>query len=199
MRFIESILFKDGVYHNLDLHQQRIDRTINKFLPKTINPSLLALLPQIAQEGTHKVRVTYDLALEDVIADIQCQAYYPKKVESLEVTHTKALDYSFKYENRDQLQVLLERSTADDIIIAVNNRITDGSYFNLVFWDGSKWLTPKKPLLHGVRRERLLIDGKIEEAAIFSADLQQFESVSLINAMLDLGELIVDMGSVKQW
>ncbi|MEM0942076.1 MAG: aminotransferase class IV [Bacteroidota bacterium] len=95
---------------------------------------------------------------------------------------------------------MVAKSCADDIIITIiiDEKVTDGSYFNLVFWDGNKWITPDAPLLNGVRRQQLLAANKIKEAPISIADLSAFEKVSLINAMLSIGTIELSMEQVLE-
>ncbi|GAB4239248.1 MAG: hypothetical protein Tsb0034_15260 [Ekhidna sp.] len=197
MRFIESILFRDGEYHNLDLHQQRLDRTFEAFMPHIASHRLERVLPPLKMEGTYKVRLVYDADSEDADFDLEFVEYLPRKLTSLQVVHAKPFDYAFKYEDRRIIDRLTKQGTADDIIIAVDNQITDGSYFNLAFWDGENWVTPKSPLLNGVRRQQLIRDNQLIERPIEVHDLPSFDKVSLINAMLDLEELEVDLANVS--
>ena len=197
MRFIESILFRDGVYHNLELHQERLDRTFDQFMPAIQSHDLAKILPPLNLEGTYKVRVVYDADVEDAEYDLEFSEYVPRKIESLQVVESKVFDYSFKYEDRTTINQLVKQAEADDIIISINEKITDGSYFNLAFWDGNEWLTPDTPLLNGVRRQQLLKEGTIKEAPISVKDLAAFEKVSLINAMLDLEEIELRVSSIK--
>lgn len=189
MRFIESILFKDGVYHNLDLHQERVDRTFAHFMPEIQSHQLSKVLPPLSLDGTYKVLLVYDADLEDADYDLEFSEYYPRKIDSLQIVNSEAFDYSFKFEDRNHIQTLINQSDADDIIISVDGKITDGSYFNLTFWDGNEWLTPDTYLLNGVRRQQLLNEKKIKETPISVNDMGAFQKVSLINAMLDLGDV----------
>lgn len=197
MRFIESILLKDGVYHNLDLHQQRLNQTFDRFKPEIKSHDLRKILPKIDLDGTYKVRVVYDSDSEDADYDLEYAEYIPRVIESLDLVRSEPFDYSFKFEDRQHIHTLVKNSNADDIIIAIDDNVTDSSYANLVFWDGSKWITPDAPLLAGVRRSQLIREDKIEERSIQVSHLNSFEKVSLINAMLDLGELIIYMENVK--
>ncbi|MEQ9468629.1 MAG: aminotransferase class IV [Ekhidna sp.] len=196
MRFIESILLKDGEYKNLSYHQQRMDHVFEKFAPKNDAHNLSRILPHLQMEGVFKVRIVYDMDSEDAEYDIEYSEYQPRKINTLEVVHSPPFDYSMKYENRTPIAKLLRSSQADDIIIAMNGSITDGSYFNLAFWNGNEWLTPDTPLLKGVRRTQLLAEGKIKEAPIRISELGAFEKVSLINAMLDLSEVEVPLSAI---
>ncbi|WP_425390200.1 aminotransferase class IV [Ekhidna sp.] len=196
MRFIESILLRDGNYINLELHQQRMDNTFKTYAAEELSHDLIQILPHIKLEGTYKVRLIYDLDSEDAEYDIEFAAYHPRKIESLQVVSSKPFDYAFKYEDRNHINKLISQSSADDILIAINDRITDGSYFNLALWDGEAWLTPDSFLLNGVRRQQLLNEAKIKESTIQIQDLKNFERISLINAMMDLGELELPISAI---
>ncbi|MEO9483495.1 MAG: aminotransferase class IV [Ekhidna sp.] len=196
MRFIESILFRDGSYHNLSLHQERIDRTFSRYAPHTDVHHLMRILPDLKMSGVYKVRMIYEASAEDAKFDLEFAEYFPRKIKTLEIVKSKPIDYALKYEDRGEINNLLETSRADDIIISVNDGLTDGSYFNLAFWDGSAWFTPKNPLLKGVRRTQLIQEGKLKEREILVSDLRLFEKVSLINAMLDLGELEIPSSAI---
>lgn len=189
MRFIESILLKDGEYHNLNYHQDRVDRVFTKLAPDNTSHDLKLILPKLELPGTYKVRLVYGVEAINAPYDVEYAEYYPRKIESLQVMHSDPFDYSLKYENRDVINTLVSKSSLDDIIIAIDNLVTDGSYFNLAFWDGTHWYTPDSPLLKGVRRTQLIEDRRIKERTIYVSDIASFQKVSLINAMLDLGQL----------
>jgi 4-amino-4-deoxychorismate lyase len=197
MKFIESILFRDGDYVNLPLHQERINNVFHHFGSRDESHNLNRILPDLKMEGTYKVRLVYDMDNEDAEYDIEFSEYQPRKINTLEIVSSKPFDYSMKFEDRSKINKLTKSSTADDIIIAIDNYITDGSYFNLAFWNGVEWLTPDTPLLKGVRRTQLLQDEKIKEAPIRVSDLGIFKKVCLINSMLDLGDLEVPVAKVK--
>ena len=63
-------------------------------------------------------------------------------------------------------EMLDKKGDCDDILIIRNGLITDMSYANVAFFDGTQWLTPRIPLLAGTCRERLLETGPIREADI---------------------------------
>lgn len=196
MRFIESILLKNGEYINLHLHQQRIDHVFQRFASSDKSHDLNRILPNLKLEGTYKARLVYDMDTEEAEYDLEFSEYRARKITSLEVVHSQPFDYSMKYEDRTTINKLVKKSDADDIIIAINGKVTDGSYFNVAFWTGNEWITPDTPLLKGVRRTQLLQEGKIKEAPVHISDLGAFEKMSLINAMLDLGELEVPLSGV---
>lgn len=191
MRFIESICYRDGAYQNLELHQERLNNTCFNFFGEALH-NLSELLPEIEDERRHKIRFTYDNSSHSY----EAIPYAKLPIQSLQVVKTTWFDYSFKYEDRTTLKELLNSSSADEIIICIDGLITDCSYANLAFWNGNEWLTPEQPLLEGVKRSFLLKEGKIKKAAISCDEIAAFEKVSLINAMLDLGELEVSLSQV---
>ena len=85
----------------------------------------------------------------------------------------------------------------DEVIIVKDGYITDTSYTNLCFFDGTTWFTPDTPLLPGTMRQRLLDQGIIKEKSIPLSDLNKYQSISLINAMMDLGELVIPVSKIQ--
>ena len=72
------------------------------------------------------------------------------------------------------------------MIIVKNGSVTDASSANLVFKSREGLFTPKSYLLPGTKRQFLLDRGKIKERDITVNDLQAFDTVYFINAMVDL-------------
>ena len=73
--------------------------------------------------------------------------------------------------------------------------VTDSYYTNLAFWDGTSWVTPKSHLLNGIKRTHLIQQGQLKEQPITASDIFKFEKVSLINAMLNLDEVVLPINS----
>ena len=68
--------------------------------------------------------------------------------------------YSLKLTDRSQINRLLkQKGNYDDILIVKNGFITDTSISNIIFYNGSKWITPAAPLLKGTCRDKLLKEG----------------------------------------
>lgn len=74
----------------------------------------------------------------------------------------------------------------------VKVKVTDSSYTNLALFDGHEWLMPRRPLLQGTKRAFLLDQGLLKEADLTLADLRRAQRVSLFNAMIDMGERVVE-------
>ena len=58
------------------------------------------------------------------------------------------------------------------------------------------WFTPDTPLLKGTQRARLIELGELTPKRIAVEDINSYEKISLINAMIDLGEVEVGVGDV---
>jgi 4-amino-4-deoxychorismate lyase len=96
-------------------------------------------------------------------------------------------DYAFKYADRGALEKLLKlKSSCDEILIVRNGLITDTSFSNVLLQQGDRFFTPATFLLNGTRRQQLLREGIITEKEIPAAELQNYDYILLINAMLDI-------------
>lgn len=191
-QFIESICCIDGEIHNLTLHQKRVNNTFEHFFDQ--RPiSLKEIIKEVPKTGKHKCRIVYD----EANMKVEFIAYQKRHINSLKIIEGNHIKYDFKYENRLELTSLFEqRGNCDDIIIVKNGMLTDSYFANLAFFDGMNWLTPKKPLLNGTKRQLLIQQGKLTEADISLNSLNTFCYVSLINAMLDLEEVVVQMDRI---
>jgi 4-amino-4-deoxychorismate lyase len=186
-QFLESIRFENGNYHLLELHQERVNRTFAQFFPAVKPLQLSEILPEFNQLEKFKFRVVYDHRS----SDLSYAVYEPKLIRSIKLVNVDHLDYSFKYADRSVLNQLVQKAGTDEIIIVKNGLIADSSYANIACFDGHKWWTPEKPLLQGVRRNHLIQTNKLGTKDITAEQLFQFQSVSLINAMMGLSELSI--------
>ena len=125
--------------------------------------------------------------------------YIRKNIETLAIVESNTVDYTWKSTNRDELTLLRAQATsyADEVIIIKNGYVTDTSYTNICFFDGKEWFTPDTPLLRGTMRKFLLDKGVIRETKIQKTDIRHFQKVSLINAMMELGEIIIPTENIK--
>ncbi|WP_169680869.1 aminotransferase class IV [Marinigracilibium pacificum] len=180
----------------LKYHQSRINRTFDFYFPdcKPIDLEKVLSKQELPQKkDKYKIRLVYDQKLRE----ISINKYIPKKISSLRLIETSDLDYSFKFEDRKRLMHLYDqRNEADDIVIIKEGKVTDSSYSNLVFKKGEEYFTPLNPLLKGTRREKLLEDRTISTIDFNVRDLDKFESVTLINAMLELGEIEIPIENI---
>lgn len=179
----ETIRLHDGVLQNLAYHNIRLNYS-RKSLYKTtdeIDLERVIQIPATCSKGVYKCRVTYSKEVKS----IDFELYVPHVVKSLRLIEDNTISYNYKYTNRGSLNKLLtKRERFDEIIIVKKGYITDTSYSNIIFFDGTKWFTPSTPLLQGTMRSFLLENNLISEMAIKVADLKQFQKARLINSMI---------------
>lgn len=189
-QLVESLQLKDGVIQNLENHQNRLNRSMEELYPESPKIDLASVIsiPENCCSGIYKVRVLYGCSIDQ----IEIEPYSFRKIKSLKVVSADHIDYHLKYSDRQILQNLYaQRGDCDDIIIIKNGLITDSFAANLVFFDGEKWVTPASPLLKGTKRQLLLDLGIITTKEIREEDIQCFQKVGLINAMIDFEEMPV--------
>lgn len=181
----ETIRYKNGVAENLLLHQQRVDHTIKQLGGSTAinltNHIAMQLNKPFIDNIVYKCRIQYDLLGK---VHIHFKPYTIRTIHRLAICDMGNNDYAHKYVNRNWINDMVANSTADDIILTQNGFIKDASYANLVFFNGSNWITPDQPLLRGTKRANLLQNGIISEAAIQINALTNFSVVKLVNAMM---------------
>jgi len=190
-QFIESVCFY-GTYRNLSYHQSRVDRTFGEFFPWEDPLQIRKVLPQLDIAGKHKVRIVYD----DLGHKIEVAPYEPRPLNTISLAVDNSIEYALKSTDRRRLSELRDQAGTDDIIIIKNGYVTDGWISNLAFWDGEQWVTPATYLLNGVKRRSLLKSGILKELEIRDTDVGLYEKVSLVNAMLDPGEIIISTDQI---
>lgn len=122
-----------------------------------------------------------------------------REIRSLKLVEDNEIDYSFKSTDRAPLNRLTARKgDCDEVLIVKKGLLTDTSFTNVAVFDGERWLTPRHPLLLGTKRASLLERQVIKEADISVETLMNAQKVSLINAMIDLGEIEITTQMVNR-
>jgi 4-amino-4-deoxychorismate lyase len=185
-RLVESIRSEDGKLLNIDLHNERMIRSLREVFGLKTNISLekFIKIPETANVGVFKCRVEYDREIHK----IEFIPYTVKSTMSLKIIEDNNIEYYHKFADRNQIEKLFsKRETAADILIIKNGMVTDTSYSNVVFRDhDGNWITPATCLLPGTRRTQLLNCGIIKEAIIAYSDIKKYSELKLINAMMGL-------------
>jgi 4-amino-4-deoxychorismate lyase len=141
-------------------------------------------VPEGLGDGIYRCRVVYERTIEH----IEFIPYQRAPIRSLALVGCDTIEYAHKFVDRSAIDALRNGVAADDILIVKHGRITDTSIANIVFHDGTRWITPSTPLLHGTARARLLQEGIITQEEITVRDLKRFTRAAVINAMFDLDE-----------
>jgi len=180
---IETIKVVDGKLQHLKWHQNRFEASYFKYYKQLTNIKLEKVIrvPEEHSKGVVKLRFLYNAT------DCFCQfdVYEHRKIDSFKIIRQDDIEYALKLVDRKIFDQLCANSNADEIVIVKNNRVTDTSFSNIVFFDGTHWVTPKYPLLYGTTRARMLFENKIIQKDFLIEDLSNFQSFKLINAMLE--------------
>lgn len=188
-QFIESIKVEDQEIFLLEFHQKRINQTFSHF-GKEGSIDLKKIYEKLEhdEDGLFKLRLVYDL---DKKVRTQMIPYAIPEIADFQLVENNSFDYSFKFEDRKELDKMKMKAKTEEIIIVKNNHITDTSFSNLLFLKGKDWFTPSTYLLNGVQRQNLLKQKKIKETDITLQNIKQFSHFQLINALNDFDDMFV--------
>jgi 4-amino-4-deoxychorismate lyase len=176
---LETIKIEEGEVFNLSYHQARFDTSRNELFELREELELSSIIKS-PQKGLYRCRILYD----QKIHSIEYLPYKPKKIQKLKIV-TSNMNYDYKYANREAFNKLLQKHSAyDEIIIEKKGYITDTTISNIAFYDGDKWVTPTKPLLHGTMRAKLLDEGFLHLKEIKKEDLKNYSQIALMNSMI---------------
>lgn len=180
MRLLETIRVENGEYKNLHFHKWRIDWSRKKLAFKNMMRFELPKPPKI---GVFRCRIIY----LNMVEKVEFIPYTQSISQTFSFAFDTNLDYSLKYENRNEIAKIKSKflNKSDDIIFVKDSLIQDSSIANIALFDGNRWITPKTPLLQGTTRERLLQNGKIFESDIYFRDIDKFQNLALMNSMLN--------------
>ena len=196
-QFVETIKIKDGKAQALAYHQERMERTIQKFFPSLYNASILSLerlINPTASMDFYKARVVYG---EQGIEAIEYAPYTIRNINSIQVVEDDTIVYDYKSTDRSRLNALTaQKGECDEVIIVKHGFLTDTSFTNLAIFDGKHWITPRHPLLPGTKRAALLDKRNIREADVTLENLRNANRVSLFNAMIEHGEMEIAIENV---
>lgn len=188
-QFIESIKIEDQKIYLLDLHQKRVNETFSHF-GKDSSIDLEKIYKDLHhhEDGLYKLKITYDLNKN---FRTQMIPYAISEIDTFQLMENNSFDYSFKFEDRKELERMKMKAKAGEIIIVKNNHITDTSFSNILFKKGKEWFTPSTFLLNGVQRQHLLKNKKIKEAEITLQNISKYSHFQIINAMNDFDEMFI--------
>lgn len=187
-RLLETIKLNNGVLENISYHNLRIN-TARAELFKTDTDIQLereVTIPCEFEKGLHRCRIVY----KDIIEEIEYTPVPSRSFNKLKIIIHDRIDYHLKFEDRSLLNELFaQRGNADEIIIIKEGLVTDCTIGNLVFYDGTEWITPDKPLLNGTQRQALLDRELIIEKRIIEKELFDFQKAGIINTFFDLDHM----------
>lgn len=178
--FLETIRVVDGVAENLSYHQKRYESVLASLQVKEFKNLKEYIKPP--STGLYRCRVVYDE--KDI--SVEFLEYKKRDIKSLKLLYDDEIEYIYKSTKRDSLDaIFLQRGSCDDVLIVKNSLITDTTIANVAFLKDGLWYSPKKPLLCGTTRARLLDEGKIILRDIRVDELCEYSGLALMNAMID--------------
>lgn len=197
MKLLETICIKHGAPQNLCYHQSRLDRSYRQLFGGNCPFELYQILS--ASELSEVARIKCSIIISrDEIEEVKHSVYSVPEITRLRIVDSE-IDYSHKYADRSELTKLKNsHSSNDEILIEKNGLLSDTSFTNVCFLKKGKWFTPRKPLLHGTKRQILLDKGKLSAIDIKREEIAEYECVSLINAMLDLSEIVIPVSNIDK-
>jgi 4-amino-4-deoxychorismate lyase len=186
-QLLETIKVKQNALQNLKFHNERVNTSRGLLFQSADKWDLseLITMPELDPGMIFRCRFLYSREVEN----IEFLTYNPRIIQKLFLVSVAALDYSFKYANRDafdRLKSSYAPTPDSDILIVKNGLVTDTSFSNIAFFDGRQWFTPDSPLLKGTKRAYYLKNRIISECLITLDDIYKYQKARLLNAMLDL-------------
>jgi len=179
----ETIRIENGIFMHPEDHERRMFHSRSALLGAK-DPFFLhqvVTIPREFSSGIVRCRVDYGIKIDAV----KFTPYRLRPLKKFQVVVNEEIEYPFKFSDRSALEsLLMEKNTADEIIIVQRGLITDTSFSNLIFYNGRNWITPSTPLLNGTCRERLIRERKIMERKISLKELDSFQGFKIINAMI---------------
>ena len=191
----ETIRVFNGVPQHPKWHFQRMKAAWRELWPSE-KPVFNGSFPPVPVEfKTGVVRCNMRYGPGGFQADFS--PYEKRAIRSLKLAACDTIDYHLKYTDRSGIESLFAlRGECDDILVVKKGLLTDTSVSNIIFYDGTAWITPKHPLLRGTCRQRLLESGRIREGEISPFDLRGFEGCRIISAMRPPEEMIIPVSRI---
>ena len=195
--WVESVRIDDGRPLALAYHNRRMNQTREYMCgrPDPLDLSDIIRVPDQYRRGAVKCRVLY----RETVDAVEFHPYTPRRVTSLALAVDDTIDYTYKSTDRTRLDELFRRrGDADDILIVRQGLLTDSWAANIILEDhDGRWSTPRRPLLAGTRRERLIDAGRLREADLTADDLFTCRAVRLCNALVNPDEVSIPPERVR--
>lgn len=179
MILFESVKCVNGKLCHVEYHNKRANQARKQLFGINTPLDFSVIQDTLPQIGIYRIKIEY----AETIKNVSYREWSPEYIKTLKIVHAD-IKYPFKYLDREQLNYLHnQRGNADDVLIIVNDLVTETTIANIIVWDGRKWYTPDTPLLPGTTRERLIQTGSIIPRKIHLNDLKNFKQLAIINAI----------------
>lgn len=179
-QLFESIRSQGGKLFLMDYHQKRMAKSYRSFYGNSCPFVLDKIIQPVDLNDVYKIQFFYD----ESNFKIKISLYQSKIIETLKLIEIGEFNYGEKRTNWTLIDHFFEqRENCDDILMLKKGWLTDLSYANILLWNGTHWVTPADPLLHGVQRQYLLDQQKIIAQRIHKNELNKFSHFQWINAL----------------
>ncbi|MGI6411384.1 MAG: aminotransferase class IV [Bacteroidales bacterium] len=188
-QFIESIRLENGVVHNLNYHQERVNKTFLHIFKMPANFSLEKIISEnkFPKQGLFKIRIVYDSHQQSIeFAEYTRPKFHTYKLVEIEKNFT----YSFKSTDRKLFDTISQETDKNTLPILIQNKnVSDSVFSNLIFEKNGNLYSPNTPLLFGTMLSQSLQQHKINMITIKEDEDKNFDYIYPINAMNPLGAI----------
>jgi 4-amino-4-deoxychorismate lyase len=155
---LETVKVQNRQLRNIEAHNYRAanSRRILFGLQDMLELKDFISLPDDLDDKLYKCRIVY----AQTVQQVKLLPYIPKRIQTLRLVLNDAIQYEHTYLDRSYLGKLLQSEDTDDILIVQHGLIVDSSFANVVFYNGKNWMTPARPLFHGIKR-RILLERRV--------------------------------------
>ncbi|MGL5636974.1 MAG: aminotransferase class IV [Bacteroidales bacterium] len=195
--FVETIALDNCRLINLDLHQERLNRTLSEngiTSEIRLDEVIVPYIKNIQKEsgGLYKCRVVYTTQVES----IELTPYTSPVIRKVGIVNTN-ITYTYKSTDRSAFAGLHKMYPGfDDFLLIKNGELTDSTFCNIAVQCDGDWYTPVNPLLEGVQRAFLLADNKIKKRVIRIEYLSDYTQIAFFNALNLFGSHLLEINQL---
>lgn len=193
---LETFCLQEGKLLHLPYHQERIALSLSRDLDITHFVKAIERTPDFAkaQKGKWRASIIYS---SKGIEMVRLTPYTPPRIIGFHPIEIEKNFYSLKWADRSRFEEIKQvLPIGVEPLFILDGKLTDTTFTNVVLEDGEGTLyTPTTYLLRGTKRTQLLERGILQEREVPYQSLFQYHRIHLINAMLDPGEVILNIST----
>ncbi len=194
---IESLLFKNGHYQNLDAHLSRLEESATyfgfPFSRKNITEQLEYHQSDLLSDTTYKIRLLYNKYGASTVTSDQVNIEASEKIETVilseHIIDSNNLFYRHKTTNRtlytQEYQSASQAGYADVLFFNEKGHLTEGAISNIIIQKNGTFYTPpvSDGLLPGIMRSVLCRTKDISITSITRERLLSADALYICNAI----------------
>ena len=186
----ETMFYENGSVRNMEYHQKRFDLTRYRLFKTAEKIDLENIISCCQIENMSRVKVIY----HKEVVKIECSPLTDRDFKTFRLTESN-IKYSYKYMDRKELESIKKRNTDVDDVIIYNSEglLKDTTIANIALYIEGNWVTPKRPLLHGTVREKLLKEKFLTAKDLMIEDINIATNFAIMNALIGFKEIEGDL------